>query len=325
MTESLRLHDKAPVTTWIVQNELAAPNSPPLASPLAPVANHHWTAYIRATTVGFWGVHVAAVVGMIYLGFSWSGLVLAVLAYYVRMFVVTAAYHRYFSHRAFKTSRAFQFVLALGAQTAAQKGVLWWAGHHRWHHKHSDTQQDVHSAKLRGFWYSHLGWILRPDWSDTDKGLVADLARYPELRFLNHTAVQMLPTVALAVAFLAIGGLPGLIWGYFVSTVLLWHGSFSINSLAHVFGRRRYATGDESRNNWWLALLTTGEGWHNNHHRYQSSANQGFRWWEIDVTYYLLRLMATVGLVWDLRRPPREVLEDTLPEEPIGIPAGSVY
>jgi stearoyl-CoA desaturase (Delta-9 desaturase) len=271
----------------------------------------------------FWAVHVAAVVGVLFLGFSWSGLGLAVASYFIRMFVVTAGYHRYFSHRAFKTSRAFQFVLALGAQSAAQRGVLWWAGHHRNHHKHSDTERDVHSAKLRGFWYSHLGWILRPDWNGTDEALVSDLARYPELRFLDRMEIQMLPTVALALAFLLIGGLPGLVWGYLASTVLLWHGCFSINSIAHVFGRRRYATGDESRNNWLLALATTGEGWHNNHHHYQSSANQGFRWWEIDVTYYLLRLMAAVGLVWDLRRPPREVVENTLPVEPVGIPAGS--
>jgi stearoyl-CoA desaturase (delta-9 desaturase) len=280
-----------------------------------------WTSFIRATTVMFWAVHVAAVVGVIACGWSWRLVALAVVSYFVRMFVVTAAYHRYFSHRAFKTSRLFQFVLALGAQSAAQKGVLWWAGHHRWHHKHSDTAKDVHSAKLRGFWYAHLGWILRPDWNDTDDSSVADLARYPELRFLNHPAIHMLPTVALALAFLFVGGLPALVWGYFVSLVLLWHGCFSINSVAHVIGRQRYATGDESRNHWALALITTGEGWHNNHHHYQSSANQGFRWWQIDVTYYLLRLMAAVGLVWDLRHPPRDVLDAPRPAEAPPMPS----
>jgi stearoyl-CoA desaturase (delta-9 desaturase) len=298
-----------------------APSSISASTPTPP--RHRWTSYVRATTVLFWSVHVAALAGVLHLGLSWGGVALAVGSYFVRMFVVTAAYHRYFSHRAFKTSRVFQFILAFGAQTAAQKGVIWWASHHRWHHKHSDTGQDVHSAKLRGFWYSHLGWIMRPDWNATDDGMVSDLSRYPELRFLNHTAIQMLPTVVLAMAFLLLGGLHALVWGYFVSTVLLWHGSFSINSLSHLFGKKRYATGDESRNNWFLALLTTGEGWHNNHHRYQSSANQGFRWWEIDVTFYLLRLMAAVGLVWDLRRPPREIVDNTLADQPIGIAAGS--
>jgi len=275
--------------------------------------SHPWTAYLRSTSVAFWGVHVAAVIGVIALGFSWSGLALALGSYFIRMFVVTAAYHRYFSHRAFKTSRWFQFVLALGAQSAAQKGVIWWASHHRHHHKHSDTPKDVHSPVQTGFWHSHVGWVIRPDWVETDLSGVSDLTRFPELRFLNHTAMAMVPTIALALAFLIFGGAHWLVWGYFVSTVLLWHGSFSINSLSHVFGDKRYDTGDDSRNNWALALLTTGEGWHNNHHHYQSSARQGFRWWEVDLTYYVLRLFAAVGLVWDLREPPRNIVDAPRP------------
>lgn len=267
---------------------------------------------VRVTTVLLVAVHATALIGAVKY-WSWRGLALAIVVYFVRMFWVTAAYHRYFSHRSFKTSRPFQFVLAVLAQSAAQRGVIWWASHHRWHHKHSDTRKDVHSAGLRGFWYAHVGWILSDEWSDTDLTGVADLMRYPELRFLNHTLISIVPTVTLALAFLLIGGMPGLIWGFMVSTVLLWHGSFSINSLAHLFGRRRYATSDDSRNNWFLALLTTGEGWHNNHHHYQSSANQGFTWWQIDVTFYLLRMMAAVGLVWDLRRPPPEVIAAPAP------------
>lgn len=269
-----------------------------------------WTDYFRPSTSGFWLVHLAAIAGVIYCGPSsfWRGLGLAVAVYFARMTVVTAAYHRYFSHRSFKTSRWFQLVLALGAQSAAQKGVLWWASHHRWHHKYSDENPDVHSARLRGFWYSHLGWILSPSWEKTDESRVGDLARYPELRFLNRDGISLLPAVVLAVACALIGGVHGLVWGFFVSTVLLWHGSFSINSLSHMFGRRRFATADDSRNNWALAIITTGEGWHNNHHHYQSSVNQGFRWWEYDTTYYFLRLLALCGLIWDLRRPPPEAL-----------------
>ena len=276
-------------------------------------AKHSWTSYIRATTVGFWGVHVTALIGVLVLGFSWQGVAIAVISYFLRMFLVTCCYHRYFAHRSFKTSRWFQFVLALAAQSAGQKGVLWWAGHHRWHHKHSDTKLDVHSAKLRGFWYSHVGWIMRPDWNETDDSSVADLAKYPELRFLNHPAIAMLPTFVLAVFFLLLGGTMGLFWGYFVSTVLLWHGSFSINSLSHVFGNKRYETGDESRNNWFLAILTTGEGWHNNHHHFMSSANQGWHWWQVDFTFYMLRLMEKLGLVWDLRRPPQHIIDAPRP------------
>jgi stearoyl-CoA desaturase (delta-9 desaturase) len=256
--------------------------------------------------VPFWTFHLAALAGVVYCGPSWRGLAVAVATYFVRMVVVTAAYHRYFSHRSFKTSRPFQFLLAFAAQSTAQKGVLWWASHHRWHHKHSDTPQDVHSARQRGFWYAHLGWILGPSNNETRLDLVADLAKYPELRFLNRTATQLLPALVYGLACLTLGGVHGLVWGFLVSTVLLWHGTFTINSLAHMFGRRRYETTDDSRNSWALALLTTGEGWHNNHHHYQSSARQGFRWWEIDVTYYVLRLLAAVGLVWDLRRVPPE-------------------
>ena len=277
-------------------------------TPIAPSSPMSFSAYFRPATLAFWSIHLVAVAGVIYCGFSWRGLALAIGVYFARMVVVTAAYHRYFSHRAFKTSRAFQLILALGAQSAAQKGVLWWASHHRWHHKYSDLPPDVHSARLTGFWYSHLGWILSPAWEATDESRVTDLARYPELRFLNRTSICLLPAVALALVIFALGGLHGLVWGFFVSTILLWHGSFSINSLSHMFGRKRYATADDSRNNWALAVITTGEGWHNNHHHYQSSANQGFRWWEIDVTYYVLRLLALCGLIWDLRRPPPEAL-----------------
>ena len=264
---------------------------------------------LKLTLIMFWAVHVAAVAGVVYLGFSWQWAALAVAIYFVRMVVVTGAYHRYFSHRAFKTSRWFQFLMALGAQTAAQRGVLWWASQHRHHHKHSDTEQDVHSPRLKGLWHSHVGWVVGNDQDDTDLSMVGDLARYPELRFMDRTGINVLPTALLALAFLLLGGLPGLVWGYFVSTVLLWHGSFTINSLSHLFGKRRYPTSDDSRNNWMLAIVTTGEGWHNNHHHYMSSARQGFRWWEIDVTYYVIKLLALVGLVWDVREPPRHVID----------------
>ncbi len=264
-----------------------------------------WSNYFRPSVLLFWAVHVAAVAGIVYTGWSWRGAALAVVVYGVRMVVVTAGYHRYFAHRAFKTSRLGQFLLALGAQSAAQGGVIWWASHHRWHHRYSDGPEDVHSPARRGFWYAHIGWLYDSDWNDAKAALVPDLTKYPELRFVSRDAVNIWPTVALALAFLALGGVHALVWGYFVSTVLLWHGSFSINSLAHLFGRRRYATRDDSRNNWLLAVFTTGEGWHNNHHRYPGSARQGFFWWEIDVTYYVLRALSSVGLIWDLRQPPR--------------------
>ncbi len=258
-------------------------------------------------SIPFFGVHLAAIVGVVALGWSWKGVALAVALYVVRMFGVTAGYHRYFSHRSFKTSRAFQFVLALLAMSSTQKGVLWWASHHRVHHKHSDQTGDVHSVLQDGFWFSHVGWILSKRFDHTEDAKIRDFAKYPELRFLDR--YFLIPPVALAVALFLIGGWFALVWGFFVSTSLLWHGTFTINSLSHVIGTRRYVTTDTSRNNLILAIITLGEGWHNNHHYYQRSVNQGFYFWEIDITYYVLRALSVVGLVWDLHTPPKAVLD----------------
>lgn len=280
--------------------------------------------YLRPTLVLFTLVHAVALGGVLLGGWSWKGFGLALAVYYARMVVVTAGYHRYFSHRAFRTSRIVQFLLAVGAQSAAQNSVLWWASHHRWHHRYADTPFDVHSPRLRGFWYAHLGWVVKDTWA-TDLRLVPDLAKFPELRWLARPGIDILPAALLGLAFLLLGGTFGLVWGFMVSTVLVWHGSFAINSLTHLFGRRRYATKDDSRNNWLLALITCGEGWHNNHHHYCGSANQGFFWWEIDLTYLVLRAARAVGLVWDLRRPPAEVLAQTsaaAPMAPVTAAAG---
>ncbi len=232
----------------------------------------------------------------------------ALALYVVRMFGVTGGYHRYFSHRTYKLNRFWQFMMAFLAQSSGQKGVLWWAAHHRHHHRHSDTPDDVHSPRQHGFWYSHLAWILVPGSGGTRYEHIPDLARYPELRWLNKH--YWIPPLALALAVFAWLGLPGLIVGFFWSNVLLWHGTFSINSLAHVIGKARYATDDDSKNHFGLALITMGEGWHNNHHFYQAAANQGFFWWEIDITYMILVALSWVGIVRDIKRPPKHVIEN---------------
>ena len=266
-----------------------------------------WLAtYLNSGTIGFWAVHLAAVVGVIWLGLSWSGLILAIASYFVRMFFVTAGYHRYFSHRSFKTSRAFQAILAFGAQTSLQRGVLWWAAKHRQHHRRSDHDGDVHSPALDGFWWAHLGWSTSALSAGVSYASIGDLVRFRELRLLDR--FKHGPAVVLAVVLLVIGGWHAVVWGFFVSTVLRWHGTCTINSLSHLIGRRRYATADDSRNNWALALITMGEGWHNNHHHYMSSANQGFRWYEIDVSYYLLVALSRIGVIWDVRRAPAHVV-----------------
>src|SRR5436190_14970163 len=252
-------------------------------------------------SVPFLSVHLACV-AVFFTGVNSIALALCGAFYFVRMFGITAGYHRYFSHRSFKTSRPFQFVLACLGCSAMQKGPLWWAAHHRHHHRYSDTPDDPHSPRTNSVWWSHIGWVLARDHEGTNWQAIRDWSRFPELHWLNRH--HWLPGILLATVCLLIGGWSGLAWGFFVSTVLLYHAVFAVNSLCHIFGRRRFATTDESRNNVLVALLTLGEGWHNNHHHYQSSANQGFFWWEIDICYYLLKVLGFFGVVWGLRKPP---------------------
>jgi stearoyl-CoA desaturase (delta-9 desaturase) len=264
----------------------------------------------------FVGMHLALLAGF-FVPATTTALVLCGVLYFVRMFGITAGYHRYFAHRAYKTSRAFQFFLAWLGCSAMQKGPLWWAAHHREHHRHSDTPADPHSPHETSFWWSHVGWILSDEHDQTPWESIQDWSRYPELRWLDRN--HWLPGILLAVACFLTGGWSGLVWGFVLSTVLLYHGTFTINSLSHLFGNRRYATNDDSRNNLLLALITLGEGWHNNHHHYQSSANQGFFWWEIDISYTLLCLLGCFGLVWELRKPGEKALTHRL-VQPTGTP-----
>jgi stearoyl-CoA desaturase (Delta-9 desaturase) len=266
----------------------------------------------------FWLMHVLALVGAVWVGWSWAALAWLAGGYAVRMFGVTAGYHRYFAHRTYRAGRGMQLVLAVLGASAAQKGPLWWAAHHRRHHKHSDEPGDVHSPKHHGVWGSHLGWFLGSRHVATDLDAVPDLARFPELRFIDrfHDLV-IVGACALALLF---GGVTGLVWGGFVAIVLSWHSTFTINSLAHVWGRRRYATDDDSRNNGLLALITFGEGWHNNHHHYQRSARQGFYWWEVDLSYYALKTLEAMRLVRDVRGVPahvRDALETRVAALPV--------
>jgi stearoyl-CoA desaturase (Delta-9 desaturase) len=240
--------------------------------------------------------------------FSWELVGVAVLTYAIRMFGITGVYHRYFSHNAYKTSRVFQFILGWIGAIAMQKGPLWWAAHHRNHHKFSDTDKDLHSPK-DGFWYSHMLWFLRDDHNEYDAKMIKDYTKYPEIVWLDK--YHWLPPLSFAIV-LGLISWPVLVWGYGVANFISGHATWTINSMAHVFGSQRFKTGDTSRNNFWLAIITFGEGWHNNHHYYRHSANQGFYWWEIDLTFYVLKLFSYVGLVWDLKTVPDHVLEEGL-------------
>jgi stearoyl-CoA desaturase (Delta-9 desaturase) len=279
----------------MLPNALAIPNA---------VRKHGRIALVK--NIPFFLAHIGAILGVAVVGFRWQWLALALGLYVIRMFGVTAGYHRYFSHRTYKTGRGFQAFLAILAQSSMQKGAIWWASHHRHHHQHSDTEKDVHSVRQSGFFWSHVGWIISEDYDHTDEKRVADLTKFPELVWLNR--YHLVPALGLAVIVTATFGLPGFVWGFLVSTVLLWHGTFTINSLSHVFGSRRFQTTDDSRNNWLLALITLGEGWHNNHHHYQASVRQGFRWWEVDMTYYALRGLEMLRIVEKLKQPPKAAL-----------------
>ncbi|GET35290.1 acyl-CoA desaturase [Microseira wollei] len=263
-----------------------------------------WT--INFGALPFVGVHLACLAAF-WTGVDPLAIWMCVALFLIRKFGITGGYHRYFSHRSYETSRWFQFILGLLGASAAQRGPLWWASHHRHHHKYSDTDEDIHSAKKQGFYWSHVGWIVSFDYDDYEPKLVKDLTKYPELLWLER--YNVIPTIILAVGCYLVHGWMGLVWGYFISTTILYHTTFAINSLCHVFGTQRYDTGESSKNSLWLALITLGEGWHNNHHRYQLSARQGFFWWEIDIAYYVLLLLSAFGIVWDLKQPPKWLLQ----------------
>jgi stearoyl-CoA desaturase (Delta-9 desaturase) len=265
-------------------------------------------------TLPFMLVHLACL-SVFLVGVSPVALLAGLIAYLVRMFAITGFYHRYFSHRSFKTSRVGQFIFGVLGAAAVQRGPVWWAAHHRHHHANSDEPSDLHSPRQHGFWRSHLGWFLTIKGFAPDFRLVKDLRQFPELRWLDRFDIAV--PVLLGALMFALGstlhrvapqlhtsGSQMLVWGFFVSTVVCWHATYTINSLSHVIGRQRYRTGDASRNNWLLAILTLGEGWHNNHHHYPSSARQGFYWWEYDLTFYVLKLMSWMGLIWDLKTVP---------------------
>jgi stearoyl-CoA desaturase (delta-9 desaturase) len=270
-----------------------------------------------ARVIPFIALHLACL-GAFWVGVSPIAIAVGIGSYLLRMFAITAFYHRYFSHRAFHASRPVQFVFALIGAAATQRGPLWWAAHHRRHHKRADRAGDPHTPR-KGMYWSHMGWFLSRAHFETEWRQIPDLAGYPELRWLDR--FDVLVPLAYAAGMFGLGALIGavwpesgtngmqmLVWGYFISTVALIHVTLTINSLAHRFGSRRFATPDQSRNNFWLAVLTLGEGWHNNHHHFPGSARQGFFWWEIDLSYLGLRLMERLGLVRDLKPVPPGML-----------------
>jgi stearoyl-CoA desaturase (delta-9 desaturase) len=283
------------------------PTSPPALTPRA--------AWYRAARVGLslgplLAVHLALLATPV-VEFSWWYLPAAYALTRVPGLGITAGFHRYFAHRSYKTTRWFQFLLAAAGCTALQKGPLWWAVHHRLHHRHSDEPGDPHSPVLDGFWYGHVGWLFARDLMRPDEAVVRDLTRYRELVWLDR--LWMAPGLVLAGACLAVGGWGGLVYVYCAAVVVVFQVTFAVNSVGHLLGPRRFATGDGSRNNPVLGYLAMGDGWHNNHHRYPWSARHGLAWYELDVCYRFIRVLAAVGLAWDLKGPPPGCLDRTPP------------
>ena len=267
----------------------------------------------------FYGMHLACLLAF-FTGISWPALAVCAFLYVLRMFAITAGLHRLLAHATYKTSRWFRFALSCCAAMSVQKGPLWWASLHRHHHAHSDDEHDIHSPLHDGFWHSHAGWILCHKWDHTMWNLIPDLVKFPEMRWINR--YHIVPALAMGAACYAFGawleaahpalGATGwqiFVWGFFISTVLVYHATFTINSLAHVYGSRRYETKDTSKNNFWMALFTLGEGWHNNHHYAPGSERQGFFWWEIDIAHYILVALSWVGIVWDIKKPPQRAYD----------------
>lgn len=262
---------------------------------------------------GFLVFHLACLLAL-FTGVSAAAAITALVLYTIRALGVTAGYHRYFAHRSFRTGRVFQFILAFLGSLSIQGGVLWWVSHHRDHHKHTETDNDIHSPRTKGMWTAHMGWMMHEDCLRTSQANIKDFARFPELKWLQRNYGVLVAGEALAIFLfgallnyfypaLGTSGLQMLVWGFFISTVLLWHSTFMVNSVCHKWGTRPYDAGDDSTNNLLVGILTMGEGWHNNHHKFAYSARHGLRWYQVDVTWYVLRLLALFGVISDLKLP----------------------
>ncbi len=266
-----------------------------------------------AVVAGFVVFHVAALL-VFYTGASAVAVIVALVMYLIRGLGVTAGFHRYFAHKSFRTGRVMQFLLGFAGSLATQGGVLWWVSHHRDHHRYTESERDMHSPRIYGLWHAHMGWMMSAKCFQTTGANVKDLHRYPEIKALQRHYAWIV--IGQIVFFYALGallaavwpqlgtsGLQMLVWGYFLSTVVLWHSTFMVNSVCHRWGRAPYHAGDDSTNNWLVAILALGEGWHNNHHRFAGSARHGLQWWQFDLTWIVLRLLEKLGLVSDLKVP----------------------
>jgi len=274
--------------------------------------------FANAVLIALIIVHLVSLLGF-YTGISWTAFVAFLGLYIIRGLGITMGYHRYFAHKSFKTNRFFQFILGLMGSMAVQGGILWWVSHHREHHRYTETEDDIHSPVAHGFWQSHIGWLTNKKAFNAPKIRANDFAKIPEIKFLQkqYVFIQVLQVLGLfslgsylqaAFPQLETSGAQLLVWGFFINTVALWHSTFAVNSICHVWGKEPYEANDTSKNNFIVALLAFGEGWHNNHHKFATSARHGLEWWQFDMTFITLRFLEAFGIVSHLKIPTQEQL-----------------
>jgi len=253
----------------------------------------------------------AAVFGIIHIGaafapfyFTWKAFACFLVGYLITgMFGITLSYHRQLSHRSFKTFKVLEYLFAYCGALAMQSHPINWCSSHRHHHGATDTENDVHSPR-DGFWWAHAGWLLdqKGTWMRADKNNASDLASQWFYRMLQAT--YPLHAIVLPIAGLAwFGGLPCVLWGFFFRVVWVWHVTWAVNSVSHVWGYQDWNTGDISMNNWLVGIFAFGEGWHNNHHAFENSCRHGLKWFQFDPTWYTIKTLAFFGLAWDLKYP----------------------
>lgn len=254
------------------------------------------------------GVHIAALAG--FWTFTWPALFLCLFMHWVTGGVgITLGFHRLLTHRSFKAPKALEYFLAIIGTLACQGGPIKWVVAHRIHHAFSDEEGDPHTP-IQSFFWAHMGWCMhKNNLIDDPKNyprFAPDLTKDKVMQFIDNT--HILWTVALAGLFYALGGWPFVVWGIFVRLVLVYHTTWFVNSATHVWGYRTYKSGDQSTNLWWVALLSYGEGWHNNHHAFQTSARHGLAWWEFDTTYMMIRVLRFLGLATEVKIPSQHLL-----------------
>ncbi len=256
-------------------------------------------------------MHVGAIAG--FFTFSWPAFWTAIFLWWLTGGIgICLGYHRYFTHKSYATPKVIQYLLAICGCMAGEAGPIAWVAAHRYHHTYSDTDQDPHSP-LKGFLWSHFTWLFgRENFLasyDSYKKYCPDMIKDKFIVFLDR--YHMLPVLFLTGILYAMGGWSFVVWGIFVRSLIVYHSTWLVNSASHIWGYRTYKTTDASRNNWWVAILAFGEGWHNNHHAFQRSARHGFHWWEFDITYRTIQILWVLGLASEIHLPVQSIATGT--------------